>query len=153
MLKERVQLQEGGQYFNPIGVNESSLAYVTFRWQGRASAELQTGKWLNSLAANFKSGYRDAVANVEVLGPNDTNTGEFEDVQLKIKNYVTWDWQTQYALNNRLTFTAGVLNLTDKKVPLSLAEGGAGKGQMFGYDDRYHDIRGRTYYVNASFKF
>ncbi|MED5619044.1 TonB-dependent receptor domain-containing protein [Ideonella sp. BN130291] len=153
MLAEKVQLQEGGQYFNPVGVNEPSLSYVTFRWQGRASAELQTGKWLNSLAANFKSGYRDAIASVEVLGPNDANTGEFEDVQLKIKNYVTWDWQTQYALNSRLTFTLGVLNLTDTKVPLTLAEGGAGKGQMFGYDDRYHDIRGRTYYVNASFKF
>jgi iron complex outermembrane receptor protein len=153
MLRERVQQQAGGEYFDPIGVNETSLGYVTFRWQGRASTELQTGKWLNSLAANFKSGYRDAVAAVEVLGPNDTNTGEFEDVQLKIKNYVTWDWQTQYALNSRLTFTLGVLNLTDTKVPLSLAEGGAGKGQMFGYDDRYHDIRGRTYYVNASLKF
>jgi len=77
----------------------------------------------------------------------------FEDVQLSIKEYVTLDWQTQYQFNKRFTITAGVLNLLDKDVPLSLAEGGAGKGQMFGYDDRYHDIRGRTIYANASFKF
>lgn len=153
MLRERVQLTPGGQYFNPIGVNEASLAYVTFRWQGRAEAELQTGAWANSLAVNFKSGYADAVANVEVLGANDVGTGEFEDVQLRIKKYVTLDWRTQYQFNKSLSFTAGVLNLLDKKVPLSLAEGGSGKGQMFGYDDRYHDIRGRTLYVNASFKF
>jgi iron complex outermembrane receptor protein len=38
-------------------------------------------------------------------------------------------------------------------VPLTLTQGGLGKGQMFGYDDRYHDIRGRTLYVNASYKF
>jgi iron complex outermembrane receptor protein len=95
MLKERVQLTPGGQYFNPIGVNESSLAYVNFRWQGRGEAELRTGSWSNALALNFKSGYNDVVANVEVLGPNDANTGVFEDVQLKIKKYYTFDWRTQ----------------------------------------------------------
>jgi iron complex outermembrane receptor protein len=153
MLRERVQLTPGGQYFNPIGVNEASLAYVTFRWQGRAEAELQTGKWSNSLAVNFKSGYADAVANVEVLGADGAGTGDFEDVQLRIKKYTTLDWRTSYQLNKNLSFTAGVLNLLDEKVPLSLAEGGSGKGQMFGYDDRYHDIRGRTIYVNANFKF
>lgn len=153
MLRERVQLTPGGEYFNPIGVNEGSLAYVTFRWQGRAEAELQTGAFTNMLAANFKSGYMDAVANVEVLGANDSNTGNYEDVQLKIKKYITFDWRTNYQFNKQLSFTLGVLNLTDKKVPLSLAEGGAGKGQMFGYDDRYHDIRGRTIYVSGNFKF
>jgi iron complex outermembrane receptor protein len=153
MLKERVQLTPGGQYFNPIGVNESSLAYVNFRWQGRGEAELRTGSWSNALALNFKSGYNDVVANVEVLGPNDANTGVFEDVQLRVKKYYTFDWRTQYTWNKALTLSAGVLNLADKKVPLTLTQGGLGKGQMFGYDDRYHDIRGRTLYVNASYKF
>jgi iron complex outermembrane receptor protein len=153
MLREQVQLTPGGPYFDPIGVNEASLAYVNFRWQGRASASLQTGAWTNSLALNFKSGYKDAVATVEVLGPGDTPTGQFEDVQLDIKEYVTLDFQTQYAFKNGLTLTGGILNLLDEDVPLSLAEGGLGKGQMYGYDDRYHDIRGRTFYVNASFKF
>lgn len=153
MLKEKVQLSPGGQYFNPIGVNEPSLAYVDFRWQGRGEAELKTGSWSNALALNFKSGYADAVETVEVLGPNDTNTGVYEDVQLRVKKYYTFDWRTSYTWNKALTLTAGVLNLADKKVPLSLTEGGLGKGQMFGYDDRYHDIRGRTFYINASYKF
>jgi iron complex outermembrane recepter protein len=153
MINEKIQLTPNGPYFKPIGINEGSLAYVNFRWQGRASAELQTGQWINSLAVNFKSGYKDAVASVEVLGADGIGTGVFEDVQLKIKEYVTLDWQTQYQFNKRFTVTAGVLNLLDKDVPLSLAEGGSGKGQMFGYDDRYHDIRGRTIYANASFKF
>jgi iron complex outermembrane receptor protein len=153
MLKERVQLQPGGEYFSPIGNNNESLAYVNFRWQGRAEAELRTGEWSNSLAVNFKSGYLDSVANVEVLGPNDANTGNYEDVQLRVPKWYTFDFRTSYTWNKRLTLTAGVLNLADKKVPLTLTEGGAGKGQMFGYDDRYHDIRGRTLYVNASYKF
>lgn len=153
MLREQLQLTPGGKYFEPIGVNEPSLARVSFRWQGRAEADLQTGNWSNMLAVNFKSGYKDAVANVEVLGANDANTGNYEDVQLTIKRYYTLDWRTQYNFNKQLSLTFGVLNLLDKKVPLSLAEGGDSKGQMFGYDDRYHDIRGRTLYVNASYKF
>jgi iron complex outermembrane receptor protein len=153
MIRERSQLTPGGAYFNPVGVNEPSLAYVTLRWQGRLEAALTTGRWENLLAVNYKSGYRDAVASVEVLGANDVGTGVFEDVQLGIKEYVTLDFRTKFDLNKNLSFNAGVLNVLDKKVPLSLAEGGLGKGQMFGYDDRYHDIRGRTIYVNASFKF
>ena len=153
MLKQSEQLVPGGAYHNSIGVNEESLSYVTFRWQGRAEAELKTGVWSNSLAMNFKSGYKDVVANVEVLGANDAGTGEYEDVQLRIKKYYTFDWRTQYTWNKALTLTAGVLNLADKKVPLTLAQGGLLKGQMFGYDDRYYDIRGRTLYLNASYKF
>ena len=48
---------------------------------------------------------------------------------------------------------SGVLNLADKAPPLSLAEGGLNKGQMFGYGDRYADPRGRTVYANLSLKF
>ena len=153
MLRERAQLQPGGQYFNPIGVNEASLAYVTFRWQGKAQASLRTGAFTNTLGLNFKSGYKDAVANVEVLGANDANTGVYEDIQLDVKRYYTLDFQTQLQVAKNFTLTAGVLNLTDEQPFLSLAQGGLGKGQMFGYDDRYHDVRGRTLYINAGFTF
>lgn len=153
MLREQVQLQPGEAYFNPIGNNEPSLSYVTFRWQGRLGASLATGAWTNTLAMNFKSGYRDATSTVEVLGPGDTNTGNYEDVTLNIKRFYTFDWQTRWQMNKRVTLTAGVLNLFNEAPPLSLAEGGAGKGQMYGYDDRYYDVRGRTFYVNASFAF
>jgi iron complex outermembrane receptor protein len=90
---------------------------------------------------------------VEVLGPGDTPTGNFEDVQLRIGSWETFDWQTQWQATKSLTLTGGVLNIMNKKPPLSLAEGGAGKGQMYGYDDRYYDIRGRTLYFNANLKF
>jgi iron complex outermembrane receptor protein len=153
MLRERAQLQPGGQYFNPIGVNEASLAYVTVRWQGKAQASLRTGAFTNTLGLNFKSGYKDAVANVEVLGANDANTGVYEDIQLDVKRYYTLDFQTQWQVAKNFTLTAGVLNLTDEQPFLSLAQGGLGKGQMFGYDDRYHDVRGRTLYINAGFTF
>jgi iron complex outermembrane receptor protein len=153
MIREQVQLQPGGEYFNPVGNNEASLSYVTFRWQGALKATLKTGSWTNTAALNFKSGHRDVVANVEVLGPNDTSTGNFEDVQLTVKSYATFDWQTQWQMTKNFGLTAGVLNLLDKDPPLTLSQGGLGKGQMFGYDDRYYDIRGRTIYVKGSFTF
>lgn len=153
MIREKQQLQPGGVYYSAIGVNQANLGVVTFRWQGTASASLQTGNWTNSLAVNFKSGYRDAVANVEVLNPDGTGTGTFEDTQLKIGRWETFDFQTQWQATKNVSLTAGVLNLTNKKPPLSLAEGGNLKGQQFGYDDRYYDIRGRTLYFNASLLF
>ncbi|MEO6407627.1 MAG: hypothetical protein ABIO45_02600 [Burkholderiaceae bacterium] len=52
-----------------------------------------------------------------------------------------------------MVLTAGLLNVFDKKPPLSLAEGGLNKGQMFGYDDRYYDPRGRTFYASFTYKF
>jgi iron complex outermembrane receptor protein len=153
VMREKLQLTPGGQYFKPIGVNEPSLQYVSFLWQGRLNAALTSGSFTHSLAMNFRSGYDDAEAEVEVLGPGDVRTGTFETVKLKIGNYVTFDWQTQWQVTKAISVTGGILNLFDKEPMLSLAQGGAGKGQMFGYDDRYTDVRGRTFYVNASLSF
>jgi iron complex outermembrane recepter protein len=154
MIRERQQLQPGGPYYNAIGENNASLGTVSFRWQGTAEASLKTGNWTNSLRINFKSGYRDATfAGAEVLNPDGTGTGNFEDVTLRVGSWETFDFQTQWQATKNFSLTAGVLNLTNKKPPLSLAEGGNLKGQQFGYDDRYYDIRGRTLYLNASLAF
>ncbi|HSV70664.1 MAG TPA: TonB-dependent receptor [Methylibium sp.] len=153
MLREDQQQVPGGPYYSAIGENNFALGEVTFRWQGRLTTSLETGNWVHTVQLNFKSGYKDAVASVEVLGPGDTNTGDFEDVQLKVKNFFTFDWQTQWQATKQLSLTAGILNVLNEEPPLSLAEGGSGKGQMFGYDDRYYDIRGRTFYLNAAYSF
>jgi iron complex outermembrane receptor protein len=74
-------------------------------------------------------------------------------VRLKVKPHATVDWQTRWQAMRALSLTVGVLNLFDEDPPLSLAEGGLNKGQMFGYDDRYYDPRGRTVYLSASLSF
>jgi iron complex outermembrane recepter protein len=152
MLRDSEQLQVGGAYYNPIGDN-GALGYVAFRWQGKLASSLKTGAFTHTLAANFKSGYRDASEVVERYTAAGELSGEFETVRIKVKPFYTFDWQTQWAINQRFVATVGVLNLADKAPPLSLAEGGLNKGQMFGYDDRYHDPRGRTLYANLSLKF
>lgn len=153
MLRDERQLVPDSEYFRPIGNNNEGLGTVTFRLQGRLTALLETGNWKHSAAINFKSGYKDTPAEVEVLGPNDTLTGEFETVQLRVRRYATFDWQSQWQATKMLSLTAGILNLFDRDPPISLTQGGLNKGQMFGYDDRYYDPRGRTFYANVSLKF
>lgn len=152
MLRDDEQLQTGGRYYNAIG-DFGALGYVAFRLQGKLTSTLKHGPFTHTLAANYKSGYRDDESTVELYGANGGLSGQFETVRIKVKPFYTFDWQSQWAIGKRFVATLGVLNLADKAPPLSLADGGLNKGQMFGYDDRYHDPRGRTVYANLSLKF
>ena len=151
-LRDSEQLQVGGPYYSPIS-DHGQLGFVTFRWQAKLSSTLKHGPFTHSLGMNYKSGFRDATATVERYDTDGQLSGQFEDVRIKVKPFYTFDWQSQWKLGQRFVATLGALNLADKAPPLSLAEGGLNKGQMFGYDDRYHDPRGRTFYANLSLKF
>jgi iron complex outermembrane receptor protein len=87
-----------------------------------------------------------------VLDANGNVTGT-EEIKLKVGWYATFDWQTAWTYNKKWSITGGVLNLFNAKPPLSISNSGTNRGQPFGYDDRYYDPRGRTLYVNASYKF
>lgn len=152
MVREQQQLERGGKYYSAIGVFEPNLGAVTFRTKGRWQNTLKTGNWAHTLALNFQSGYTDRETTVQVLDANGNVTGT-EDLKLKVGAYVTFDWQTVWTYNKQWSITGGVLNLTNQNPPLSISTSGYNRGQQFGYDDRYYDPRGRTFYVNASYKF
>ncbi len=71
-------------------------------------------------------------------------------MQLNVPDYTTVDWQTVYRWNKNLSFTGGVINLFDKKPPLSLRNTGS---HQLGYDPRYASALLRTFYVQANYKF
>ncbi|MBT9526432.1 MAG: TonB-dependent receptor [Rhizobacter sp.] len=150
MIREDQQLLADGPYYSAIGNNNPNLGFVTFRWQGRWTNTLKTDKWAHTLGVNFKSGYTDVEQDADLLDASGNVVGQ-ETVQLQIKRFATLDWQTQYNPFKSFSVTFGVLNVFDTAPPLSLKT--AGGGQQFGYDDRYYDPRGRTYYLNASYKF
>jgi iron complex outermembrane receptor protein len=152
MIREKSQLLPGGAYYSAIGGSDEELGAVTFRWQGRLTNVLSHGNWAHTFQVNFKSGYRDATANVEVLDAGGNVVGT-EDVRLDVKRFTTLDWQTQWRPIKNLALTVGLLNVFDTKPPLSVSSGGVNRGQQFGFDDRYYDSRGRTAYINGSFKF
>lgn len=152
MLREESQLEKNGKYFSAVG-NFADLGTVTFRTKGRLATSLKSGDWTNTLAANFQSGYKDQETTVEVLDAAGNATGT-EDIRIEVDAYATLDWQTVWSpVGKKWSVTAGVLNLLDTEPPFVVSTSGSNRGQQFGYDDRYYDSRGRTVYVNASYKF
>jgi len=125
---------------------------VSFRNVFQVTGSLQTGAFTNTLTTKFKSGYKDqeqsadgcAITLVDALG-------DCVDVlDWNIPSYTTVDWQIAYVVNKTLEIRGGINNLFDKKPSLSIGDGG---GHQVGYDPRYTDSYGRTFYVTADFKF
>ena len=152
MIREDQQTTVGGQYFSAIGDNSAVLGVVTFRWQGNLTTTLKSGDWAHTLSAKFKSGYDDQETTVDRLDAAGNVTGT-EVIRLRIKEYATLDWQTQWNIQKSFALSVGILNVFNTSPPFTLSTAGTNKGQQFGYDDRYYDPRGRTFYVNASYKF
>jgi iron complex outermembrane recepter protein len=151
MLREKSQTQLNGPFYSAIG-NFAELNAVTFRWKGKFTNTLKTGNWAHTVALNFQAGYRDFATDAERLDAAG-NVVAVDTIRLDVPSHFTFDWQTVFNFNKNLQFTVGALNITDEKPPLAISTGGNNRGQQFGYDDRYYDSRGRTWYINGSYKF
>lgn len=151
MIREEKQLLPDGPYYSSIG-NHAELGQVTFRWRAKWSNTVKYGNWTHNVTANYQSGYVDAPTDVEEVDAAGNVIGR-ENIRLNVREYITFDWQTSYVWNKALTLSVGALNLFDDAPPLSISNGGNNRGQQFGFDDRYYDSRGRTWYVNASYTF
>ncbi len=152
MIREVEQTQKNGPFYSAIG-NFAELNTVTFRWKGKWINTVKTGNWAHSVAMNFQSGYKDFATDAERLDAAGNPTGDIDILRLNVPSYFTFDWQTVWSISKNFQFTVGALNITDEKPPLAISTGGANRGQQFGFDDRYFDSRGRTWYANASFRF
>jgi iron complex outermembrane receptor protein len=124
-----------------FGVNNS----VTFRNIARFSGTLETGALSNTLTANYRNGYTDALTSVR-----NTATNVNESIRLDVPSYITLDWQGRYSVNKAIMIRLGVKNLLDKDPPLSLR---ASSGHQVGYDPRYASALGRQVYVTGNYKF
>lgn len=151
MIREVSQTQKDGPFFSAIG-NFAELNAVTFRWKGKWTNTLKSGNWAHTLAVNFQSGYKDFATDAERLDAAG-NVVAVDTIRLDVPEHFTFDWQTVWSFNKHLQFTVGALNVTDEKPPLAISTGGGNRGQQFGFDDRYYDSRGRTFYLNASYRF
>lgn len=124
---------------------------VSFRHVLRASSTAEIGKWTHTLAANFRSGYKDKHYTADDCSVSVGDAlGDCADVQLMVPEHYTFDWQTQYRLMKNLTLTGGITNLADKNPPLSLRNTGS---HQLGYDPRYASPIGRTFYLSAQYQY
>lgn len=136
-----------GNYTSDIGQGGGAQ-----KTRARIQTTLKTGSFSNTLGVSYQSGYVEDSETVDVLDAAGNVTGQ-EDIAMDIPAFYTLDWQTRWEPTKSWMLTGGVLNLTDKAPPLNIGTGGVGRGQQFGYDDRYFDPRGRTVYLNVSYKF
>ena len=92
-------------------------------WDGNA--------WAAGVRYFVQSGYRD-----------------YDEVR-HVPKYDLWSLQGQYKGVKNLTITAGVLNLLNKKPPVTVQE----DYFQVGFDPTYADVKGRSFYVRANYRF
>ncbi|WP_395401315.1 TonB-dependent receptor [Pseudoduganella sp. UC29_106] len=126
---------------NFFGTNNA----VSFRHVVRWTNTLDTGAFSNSLIANYRNGYTDAEASVLNL-----TTNKLESIRLRVPSHLTWDWQGKWNVSKAVALRAGIKNLLDRDPPLSLRNS---SGHQVGFDPRYADPLGRTFYMSGSYTF
>jgi len=126
---------------NFFGTNDD----VSFRHVVRWSTTLDTGAFSNSLIANYRNGYTDASATSYNL-----DKGVNETFRIEVPSHLTFDWQGKWAVTKAINLRAGVKNLADRNPPLSLR---ASSGHQVGFDPRYADPMGRTFYLTGNYSF
>jgi iron complex outermembrane receptor protein len=126
---------------NIFGIDQK----VSFRHIVRWANTLDTGAFSNSLIASYRNGYTDAEATARNL-----TTNKNEVIRLRVPSYLTWDWQGKWSVNKAVQLRAGIKNLFDRDPPLSLRNS---SGHQVGFDPRYADVYGRSFYLNGSYTF
>ena len=137
--KYRYQREKDGVWISAAG--KYSDAGPILRWTHVATADWQYGPWLTTLANRYKSSYDDENNPDRVTDP--TKLGH------KVDAYSVWDLFVAYKGIKNLTLRAGIKNMFNEEPPAS------NQGATFqnGYDPRIHDILGRVYTLQASYKF
>jgi iron complex outermembrane receptor protein len=118
---------------------------VAFRHVVRWTTTLDTGAFSNTLIANYRNGYTDAQSTVLNL-----DTSKLEKIRLHVPSHLTWDWQGKWSVNKQVLLRAGIKNLLDRDPPLSLRNS---SGHQVGFDPRYADPMGRTFYLTGNYTF
>jgi iron complex outermembrane receptor protein len=126
---------------NYFGINDA----VSFRHIIRLATTLDTGAFSNTLTANYRNGYTDAEAESRNL-----STGKLEKFRMEVPSHLTFDWQGKWTINKQIGLRAGVKNIADRNPPFSLR---ASSGHQVGFDPRYADPMGRTFYMTGTYTF
>jgi iron complex outermembrane receptor protein len=130
----KYQNETGGEFVENVGVYAD--ASPVFRWKHNATINWKKGVWSASFANKYLSGYVDE---------NDVADAYYH----KVRAYSTYSLSGSYAGLKNTDLTVGIKNLFDSAPPYT------NQGTTFqsGYDPRYTDPLGRTFYVKATYKF
>jgi iron complex outermembrane receptor protein len=126
---------------NKYGIDDQ----VSFRHIVRLTTSLETGPFTNTVIANYRNGYTDAEATSRNVATN-----VLETFRMEVPSHLTFDWQGKWQVTKGLGLRAGVKNIADRNPPFSLR---ASSGHQVGFDPRYADPMGRTFYLNGNYSF
>jgi iron complex outermembrane receptor protein len=137
VYKYQYQTQDGGDYFNNLGVYGGGVALSSaqggpvFRWQHTLTANWTRGDYGVGIVNHFKTGYAD------------------QDPSNQVASYTTWDTYGTWQATKGLGLTAGIRNLANRAPPFS------NQAATFqtGYDPRFADAAGRTFYMRGTYNF
>ncbi|WP_322403791.1 TonB-dependent receptor [Massilia luteola] len=127
--KYEYQNSEGGEWHQNVGVYSGTNP--VFRWQSTNNLVWNKNAYSAGLTAHYKSGYID------------------QDPTNHVASYTTFDTFVAWTQPKGLGLTVGVRNLFDKDPPLSYQDATF----QAGYDPRYTDVLGRTFYARATYTF
>jgi iron complex outermembrane receptor protein len=131
--KYEYQNEAGGVWNSSLGTYSGNAP--VFRWQNTASVNWTLGQWSAGLTGHYKTGYSEP-------GYEDEGTHQ-------VPSYVTADTFISWTQPKGYALTFGIRNLADRAPPLSYQT----TTFQSGYDPRFTDVLGRTYYVRASYSF
>ncbi len=144
-----------------VGVEKSigrfnSYDDVVFRVVSKLVFALKTSdKLSNSLTINYRSGYHDKPISEDDAAVRSVNAdgsiGGVVAMERDVRSYTTADYQIKLNYVKNLTVTAGIRNLLDENPPFSVRNSGG--GNQVGYDGRYADPLGRTFYLTGNYRF
>lgn len=137
-----------------VGTNEA----VTFRNIINVANTFTHGDFSHNLNIKARSGYTDASLSAYTIFPIDpitnepdlTQTVDGSLIQKHVPVYMLIDYRLSYLYNDNSNIVFGIKNLMDKDAPRSF-NGAA--GHQVGYDPRYADAYGRTFYLQVNYNF
>jgi iron complex outermembrane receptor protein len=127
--KYEYQNSEGGEWHQKVGVYSGTGP--VFRWQNNFALNWSRGEYGAGLSGHHKTGYLD------------------QDETNHVASYTTFDGYLSWAMKKGFGLTAGVRNMFDRNPPLSYQT----ETFQSGYDPRYSDPIGRTFYVRGTYSF
>ncbi|SDB87774.1 TonB-dependent receptor [Acinetobacter boissieri] len=130
----KFQTEKGGQWYSAVGQYNSNFGSVITRWKHNANVNWSYDTWSLNLQQTFFKGYVDQ--NVS-------------DQNHKVSNYTLYNLSGSYTGFKNTSITLGIKNVLNAQPPKSNV---VDNFQM-GYDARYSDAMGRTYFGRVTYKF
>lgn len=141
ILKYEFQVEQNGQWFNPVGNYNANFGGPVLRYQQVTNFGWTWGPWSAALWNRYQSGYFDQNPASSVQPAYRQNT---------VGSWSVWNLSGTWTGYKGLTLQAGVLNLLNNDPPYSNQ---TNRFQARAYDDRFASPLGRTWTLAAKYEF